>query len=63
LHPHDLWHTTAIWHYGIHKDLLALRQFGGWANLDQVQVYAHLLSEAHVEAVRSWLGWAPVKRV
>lgn len=62
IRPHDLRHTAATWHYGLHRDLLALQQFGGWSGLNQVQVYAHLLPAAHVAAARTWLGYDAPKR-
>lgn len=62
LHPHDLRHTAATWHYAVHKDLLRLQQFGGWAGLDQVQVYAHLLPDTYAAAAADWLGLAPAKK-
>jgi integrase len=59
---HDLRHTAATWHYAMHRDLLLLQQFGGWSSLAQVQVYAHLLPDVHVKAVRGWLGLADPAR-
>ncbi len=46
LRPHDLRHTAASWHYAVHTDLLRLQAAFGWANVNQAQVYAHLLPEA-----------------
>jgi integrase len=31
LTPHDLRHTWASWHYTFNRDLLALKQEGGWS--------------------------------
>ena len=56
MHPHDLRHTAATWHYAMHRDLLRLQQWGGWANVSQVQVYAPLLPDAYADAARVWLG-------
>lgn len=56
LHPHDLRHTAATWHYALHRDLLRLQAFGGWSSVGQVQVYAHLLPEAYVAEAAEWLG-------
>ncbi len=59
LHPHDMRHTAATWHYAIYRDLLRLQAFGGWAGVAQVQVYAHLLPEAYAADAAAWLGIAP----
>jgi integrase len=56
LRPHDLRHTAASWHYSVHRDLLALQAFGGWANVSQVQVYTHLLPSAYASQAAAWLG-------
>ena len=61
MHPHDLRHTAATWHYAVHHDLLQLQAFGGWSNLNQVQIYAHLLPETYAGAAAEWLGLAPAK--
>jgi integrase len=55
-HPHDLRHTAASWHYALHRDLLRLQQWGGWSNVSQVQIYAHLLPEHYAPEVAAWLG-------
>ncbi len=57
-HPHDLRHAAATWHYAVYRDLLRLQSFGGWANVSQVQVYAHLLPEAYAAQAAAWLGVA-----
>lgn len=56
LHPHDLRHTAATWHYAIHHDLLRLQQWGGWASVSQVQIYAHVMAEGYATACAAWLG-------
>ena len=33
LTPHDLRHTWASWHYALNRDLLALKQEGGWSSV------------------------------
>lgn len=63
LRLHDLRHTAATWHYAIHRDLLRLQHFGGWANLSQVQIYAHLMPEIHSDAARARLSGEPAARV
>ncbi len=59
LHPHDLRHTAATWHYAIHRDPLRLKTWGGWSSLKQVEGYAHLLPESYAPAAREWLGLPP----
>jgi integrase len=41
--PHVLRHTWASWHYAQHRDLIRLQQDGGWAEINQVVRYAHLM--------------------
>ena len=41
--PDHLRHTWASWHYAIHKDLLRLKVDGGWAKVDMVERYAHVV--------------------
>ena len=43
---HDLRHTWASWHLQNGTPLDALQKLGGWASLDQVQIYAHLAPSA-----------------
>ena len=54
--PHDCRHTWASWHYAMHKDLLALKQDGGWSSVVLVERYAHLMKEGHQDAIRCFLG-------
>lgn len=56
LHPHDLRHTAATWRYAIAPDLIRLREFGGWARTDQLEIYTHLLPPHYAAEVRAWLG-------
>lgn len=37
---HVLRHTFATWHYAVHRDLLRLRDEGGWASVGIVERYA-----------------------
>lgn len=39
---HDLRHTWASWHVMRGTPLAVLKELGGWATLEQVQIYAHL---------------------
>lgn len=54
--PHDCRHTWATWHYQQHRDLLKLKQAGGWKSMRMVERYAHINSEAmrhEIEALPS----------
>jgi len=42
LTSHAFRHTWATWHYAMHKDLLKLRDDGGWASVAIVERYAKL---------------------
>jgi integrase len=57
LTPHDLRHTWASWHYGLNRDLLVLKQDGGWSSVALVERYAHLLPAGQEPAIREFLGW------
>jgi integrase len=57
LTPHDLRHTWASWHYGLQRDLLALKIEGGWSSVALVERYAHLLPAGQEAAIREFLGW------
>lgn len=52
--PHDCRHTWASWHYALHKDLIQLKEDGGWSTVALVERYAHLLPAGNVEAIRVW---------
>ena len=56
LTPHDLRHTWATWHYAMNKDLLALKEAGGWSSVALVERYAHLMPEGQQAAIRRFLG-------
>ena len=60
--PHDLRHTWATWHYATHRDLLKLRNEGGWQSADQVEIYAHLLPDAYHAEVIAILAGTPIER-
>lgn len=52
--PHDCRHTWATWHYQKHRDLLALKEAGGWKSERMVARYAHINKEhlrAEIEAL------------
>jgi len=54
--PHVLRHTWATWHYALHKDLLRLKQEGGWSSLSLVERYAHLMPAGYETAIRQLLA-------
>lgn len=54
LTPHDLRHTWASWHYAAHRDLLLLKQDGGWSSVTLVERYAHLLPAGYEAEIRRW---------
>ena len=57
--PHDLRHTWASWQYCLHKDLMKVRDDGGWQSTDQVEIYAHLIPEAYRTQIESMLNGTP----
>lgn len=61
LSPHGLRHTWASWHYCVHKDLLLLKQEGGWATLSQVERYAHMMPAAYRDDIIAWQAAEPVE--
>lgn len=54
--PHTLRHSWATWHYAIHRDLLRLRDDGGWATVKQVERYAHIMPSGHEAAILAVWG-------
>ena len=56
LTPHSTRHTWATWYYALYLDPIKLQKEGGWASLDLVARYAHLMPGGHVEAIRAFLG-------
>lgn len=56
LTPHCLRHTWATWHYCIHKDLLRLKEEGGWQTIGIVTRYAKKMPDFHREAVIRWMA-------
>lgn len=61
--PHDLRHTWATWHYCQHKDLLRLRDEGGWKTADQVEIYAHKMPDAYLPQIKAMLAGAPAQHI
>jgi integrase len=56
LTPHHARHTWATWQYAVHRDLLMLRDRGGWASVDQVERYAKLAPEGMAESILAFWG-------
>lgn len=54
--PHVLRHTWATWHYAVNKDLLLLKQDGGWSSVNQVERYAHLMPAGYEDDIRRVWG-------
>lgn len=56
--PHDCRHTWATWHYCVHRDLLRLRDDGGWEKVAMVERYAKKMPDHYREQIIAW--WAGV---
>ena len=55
LSPHGLRHSWATWFYGATKDLMLLRDEGGWSTIRMVERYAHLMrSDQVADIVDVW---------
>ncbi len=54
--PHHLRHTWASWHYAIHRDLLRLKEDGGWSSVALVERYAHIVPTGHAVGIRRIWG-------
>jgi integrase len=61
--PHTCRHTWASWHYALHRDLLRLKEEGGWSSVTLVERYAHLLPAGQESAIREFLGLAMLRAV
>lgn len=61
--PHMLRHTWATWHWALHRDLLALRDAGGWSSVALVERYAHLMPAGCEDAIRRAWGLGGVQMV
>ena len=60
--PHDLRHTWASWSWAMERDLLRLRDAGGWSSVALVERYAHLLPEGQEAGIRRVWGLAQIAR-
>ncbi|UMM63123.1 tyrosine-type recombinase/integrase [Aristophania vespae] len=54
--PHDLRHTWATWHYCLHRDLLLLKEEGGWETITMVTRYAKKMSNEYETEIRDFLA-------
>lgn len=54
--PHALRHTWASWHYCLHRDLLHLKQDGGWSGIKMVERYSKLVPAAYEAEIREFLS-------
>ncbi len=58
LTPHDLRHCWATWHYAVYKDLLLLKQEGGWSSVSLVERYAHLMPAGCTDEIQRFWGYS-----
>ncbi|OUJ10151.1 integrase [Acetobacter okinawensis] len=56
LTPHCLRHTFATWHYCLYRDLLRLKDDGGWRTITMVTRYAKKMPDAYRDEIKEWLG-------
>jgi integrase len=56
LTPHCLRHTFATWHYCLHRDLIRLKDDGGWRTITMVARYAKKMPDIYKEEIKNWLG-------
>jgi integrase len=54
--PHDARHSWASWDYCVNRDLLGLRDRGGWASTSEVETYAHLMPAGEADSIRAFWG-------
>jgi hypothetical protein len=54
--PHTCRHTWATWHYAIHRDLLKLRDEGGWSAVALVERHVHLMPSGHEDGIKAIWG-------
>lgn len=54
--PHCLRHTFATWHYCLHKDLLKLKEDGGWRTITMVTRYAKKMPDSYGVEIHNWLN-------
>lgn len=54
--PHDLRHTWATWHYCLHRDILRLKDEGGWETIGMVTRYAKQMPQTYRSQINAWLS-------
>ncbi len=54
--PHSCRHTWASWRHAWHRDLVRLRDEGGWATVSMVERYAHLVPQGMLSAIGEFWG-------
>jgi integrase len=59
LPPYSLRHSWATWHYCVHKDLIGLRNEGGWSDVQMVAHYAKKMPEAYRQEIIDFWNGAP----
>lgn len=55
--PHDLRHSWATWFYALSKDMMLLRDEGGWSTTKMVERYAHLMRSDQLAGILK--VWGP----
>lgn len=55
--PHCLRHTFATWHYCAHKDLLRLKEEGGWQTITMVTRYAKKMPDYYRAQIMRWWSY------
>lgn len=64
LTPHHTRHSWASWHYCVYKDLLRLRQDGGWRTSLQCERYAKLVPNGmKPEIERFWAATSDIRTI
>ena len=56
LTPHSCRHSWATWHHCVHKNLLKLKQDGGWGSVTIVERYAHVIDDRAWGRIFVFLG-------
>lgn len=56
LTPHHARHSWASWHYCVHKDLMRLRDDGGWRTVAMCERYAKLVPAGMRASILKFLG-------
>ena len=54
--PHHMRHSWATWHYCLYRDLLKLREEGGWRTVKMVERYAKLAPETMRHEIEVFWG-------